>query len=870
MEVITTHTNADFDTLASMAAAKKLYPEGHLVFPGSLEKGLKSALEVMKLPYAFEKPKDIDLEDITRLILVDTRNPARIGRFAEITGKKGLDIHIYDHHPSQEGDIKGTLEVVEPYGSTTTILTLILKKRGILLSPDEATVLMAGIYEDTGSLSFPSTKKEDYEAALFLLSNGAVLTAVTGLLKKELTPDEIFALNELIRSEETYTINGVDVVIAMISAEDYKGDVAPLAHRLMDIERMRCLFLLAEVDDRIHIVIRSSTEKVDAGEVSHLLGGGGHPQAASATLKGLTLIQAKEEVLGALKKKAAPEKTAGDIMSFPPITVPPGAPLTEALKLMRRYNINAAPVVKDALLEGIITRQTLDRAIDHGLGTENVGEYMTTDVEWVTAETSISDIRKHVIAHGQRLLPVLKDGRVSGVITRTDLLKLLQEELGGMPSKEGRRKRLVSSLMKGQLPPWAYELLKDAGKTAEELGFQAYAVGGFVRDLLLRHENLDIDIVIEGDGIKFAGEFSKKRRLKVKSHERFKTAVIIFPDGKRLDVATARLEYYERPGALPTVELSSLKLDLYRRDFTVNTLAIALNPERFGELIDFFGAEKDIKEKTLKILHNLSFVEDPTRALRAVRFSERFGFKIAKHTLNLMKNAVRLDILSHTSGARILDELKNILEGEKALSSLKRLSELGILSLIHKKIRWDEAAEKLFERAKETLYWYRFLYTQEKIDEWLVLFLALTDSLTREELKELCLRLNMPGKKKEAVVSSRDEGLRAFNLINSGHAKRESELYELLNPLPLPLTLYLMARAEKEGVKKMFSSYISKLRWTKTALHGDDLEKMGIKEGPEMGELLVLLLKKKLDGELAAREDEEEFVRGIARPEKPS
>ncbi|MBI5560428.1 MAG: CBS domain-containing protein [Deltaproteobacteria bacterium] len=861
MEVITTHTNADFDTLASMVAAKKLYPGAHLVFPGSLEKGLSSALEVLKLPYTFERAKDIDLTGITRLILVDIRHPARLGRFSEIISRKGLDIHIYDHHPFQEGDIEGTLEVVEPYGSTTTILTLILKEKGIGLSKEEATILMSGIYEDTGSLSFPSTKKEDFEAAAFLLSQGANLRTVTDLLKKELTPAEVFALNELMRSEVTYTMDGVDITIAAITLEGYEDDVAGLAHRLVAMERMRCLILLAEMDNRVHAVIRSAVAEVDAGEVARLLGGGGHPQAASATLKGMTLIQAREKVIGILQEKAAPTRAAGDIMSAPAITVPSGATLAEAGGLMRRYNINAAPVVKDNALIGVITKTVVDRAAYHGLGGENVSEYMTTDAQWVTAATPLWEIRRKVIARGQRILPVIKDGFVAGVITRTDLLKLLQEELLERPS-QGKRKKSIRPLMKERLPVWAYELLKDAGWTAGRLGYQAYAVGGFVRDLILKRENLDMDIVIEGDGIVFAKEFAKEHGLEVKGFERFKTAVIKFPDGRKLDVATARLEYYERPGALPTVEMSSLKLDLYRRDFTINTLAVSLNPERFGELIDFFGGQNDIREKTVRVLHNLSFVEDPTRAFRAIRFSERFGFNIAGHTLNLIKNASRLSLLKEVSGARTLDELRNILEDEKAACAVERLSELGMLSFIHKKIKWDKKASRLFERTKETLHWHRLLYTGEGVEEWLVLFLALTDGLAQAELEELSKRLDLSGKKRQDVVVSKDDGLKAFNAINSGRVKRGSNIYEVLNKLPLPLLLYLMARAEKENTRKIMSSYISKLRRTETLLKGEDLKGMGVLEGLRIGELLAALLKKRLDGEITTREEEEEFVRG--------
>jgi tRNA nucleotidyltransferase (CCA-adding enzyme) len=330
-------------------------------------------------------------------------------------------------------------------------------------------------------------------------------------------------------------VGGVDVVIATASVEKYKGDIAMLAHRLRDIEGMGCLFVLADMGDRVHVVARSASAEVHAGKVAKLIGGGGHPQAASATIKNVTLIQARERVLAAIKKTVLPERTAVEIMTSPPITTTPDTPITEAHKMIRRYDINALPVVEEGKVRGVITRQVMSKAVYHGLGKMPVGDYMTADVECATTATALDEIREKVIAHGQRLLPVLEEGRIAGVITRTDILKLLQEELAERPT-ERRKKRSLKSLMKERLPEWAIRILTDVGETAEDLGFKSYVVGGFVRDLVLRRENLDIDIVIEGgeggDGIAFATEFAKRYKLKAKCHDRFKARSA--PNGRAL------------------------------------------------------------------------------------------------------------------------------------------------------------------------------------------------------------------------------------------------------------------------------------------------------------------------------------------------
>ncbi|HBG47348.1 MAG TPA: polya polymerase [Deltaproteobacteria bacterium] len=863
MEVITSHINADFDTFASMVAAKRLYPDAVLVFAGSLEKTLRDALPTLPIPSPVSRIKDIDLSKITRLILVDVSSPARIGPFAQVVCRKGVEVHIYDHHPRAPEDVLGSFEVREPYGSNTTVLTHLLRERGIRPTPEEATVLMTGIYEDTGFLSYPSTTQKDFEAASYLLSCGADLSTVSDLLRKELSPEEISLLNEFLQSETRYDVGGVEIVIAEAYLEKYKGDIAILAHKMRDIEGMECLFLLVDSEDRVHIIARSRSPKADVGRILKAIGGGGHPNAASGTIKGATLVQARETLLAAIRENMPPGRKAEDIMSFPPITLAPRTQLNEAIEVMRRYGINAAPVVKNGDIHGVITRQVVDKAVYHGLGEAPVKDYMTTEVEWVTHDTSIEKIREKVVGHGQRLLPVLKEKKVVGVITRTDLIKLLQEELRGA-REEPKKIRVVSGLLKERLPAWATDILKDAGVVAASHGFKAYAVGGFVRDLLMRRENLDIDIVIEGgNGIVFAEDFAKRRGAKVRSHHRFKTAVIVFPDGFKLDIATARLEYYEKPGALPTVEQSSLKLDLYRRDFIINTLAIALNPEDFGELIDFFGAQKDLKEKTIRVLHNLSFIEDPTRMLRAVRFSEKFDFRIGKHTLNLLKNSVRLDVFRTISGARIFEELKSILEEETSGKALKKLSELGLLKLIHPSIEWDKGAERLYEKTKEALAWYELLYTKEKAEGWLALFLALTAPLSEVELEKLVRRFAVYGKKRLEVLAKRGEGLKALGRIHTGMIKKNSSIYELLAPLPIEVVLFLLAKAEKEGVRKTLSNYITKLRYTTPALRGADLKRLGIEPGPAMGDILRVLLRRRLDNELSTKEEEEEAVRGL-------
>lgn len=868
MQVITSHTNADFDTLASMLAAKKLYPDAILTFPGSLEENLR---DFFKRPefhfFEIEKIKNIDMAKITRLILVDIRQANRIGKFAEIINRPGIDMHIYDHHPKSPDDIHGSVEVTHNYGATTTILTHIIKEKGIELTPAEATVLMLGIYEDTGSLSFSSTTVEDFEAAAFLLSRGANLNTVSDMITKELTVEQVSLLNDLLESATTYSISGIDVVIAEAASDKYMGDLAVLVHRLKDIEHINCLFVLVSMESRVHLIARSRIKEVNAGEIAQMLGGGGHPAAASATLKDITLIQAKERLIAVLKDKITPQKFAKDIMSGPPITLSEDASIHDAKETLTRYGINAMPVVRDEKIMGIITRQVIEKAIYHGLKDLSVKEYMSTEFEAVSPSASLSDVQDAIIGHHQRLLPVIDNEKIAGVITRTDLLRFLHEELKIEPysAEEAHLKRhkTIARLMQDRLPPKVADILRNVGKAAEGLGYKAYAVGGFVRDLLLNYENLDVDTVIEGDGIAFADAFAKKFGCRVKSHERFGTAVIVFPDKFKIDVATARLEYYEKPGALPTVELSSLKLDLYRRDFTINTLAAALNPKNFGELIDFFGGQRDIKEKVVRILHNLSFVEDPTRVFRAIRFEQRYGFVMSRHTQSLIKNAVRLNLLQRISGERLLNELKAILEEENFLSAINRIKEFDLVKFIHPDVRLDAEEMALLERARDVLSWHQLLYMEEKIERWLVLFLAIMDRLKEGDVLETRQRLGIAGRHRVNVLDARGEAIKALNALQMKKVLKNSEVYKILNPIPMEGILYIMAKTRTDDAKKTISNFITHLKGCKTLLHGEDLKKMGVAEGPVYSQILNTLLEKRLDEKIKTKADEEKMVQEI-------
>jgi tRNA nucleotidyltransferase (CCA-adding enzyme) len=379
--------------------------------------------------------------------------------------------------------------------------------------------------------------------------------------------------------------------------------------------------------------------------------------------------------------------------------------INKASELLNKYHINALIVKSaDERVRGMITRQVVSRAQGHDLGEARIRDYMIQDVRTVRPDAPVGEIRSLVIDGNQRLIPVVEDRRAVGVITRTDLMRILHERMTKIEkgvSAEAPGKSIRHLLME-RMPPDLYDTLKKSGELAESMGFNLFLVGGIVRDMVMRIENLDVDLVVEGDGIIFAKALAEAFGGKVSPHEKYKTAVVRLPGGRRIDLATARLEYYRMPGAFPEVEESTLKLDLYRRDFTINTMAVALNPHRFGELIDFFGAQRDIREKKIRVLHSLSFVEDPSRILRAVRFEKRFNFCLGKQTVSLISSAVQAGFLRNIPGRRIFHEMRQILQEENPVRCMDRLHELKVLEAIHPDLVFDERIRESFVSVRET------------------------------------------------------------------------------------------------------------------------------------------------------------------------
>ncbi|MFH1239211.1 MAG: CBS domain-containing protein [bacterium] len=866
MDVITTHINADFDALACLLAAKKLYPQARVVLPGLAERNVREFLTLYRYVLELDKEKNIDFTKVSRLIMVDTRDAGRIGGLGKLIGKSDLVIHTYDHHPPGASEVKSDQDVSRPVGATVSILVDILKKKQVPLTPIEATLLVLGIYEDTGSLTFSSTSPEDLNAVTYLLSCGASLNLVSDFINRQLKDEQVKVLEKMIQATENILINNVSVAISAVKLSKYVLDLALLTHKLRDMENLNVVFTVVEMGSTIHLVGRSRAPEVDVAGVLSEFGGGGHTTAASAAVKGSTLEETVAKLKKVLTKKIKKPVTAKSIMSSPVKTIEDKTSIEETHRLMLRFAHNCLPITRQDKIVGIITREDVDKALYHGFGQFPVSGYMRRNVFSIKSATPVYEIQEIMLEHDIGHLPVMEGHKLVGMVSRTDLLRFMHQEMvtGDSNYNHFEHNSLqienVKKLINEQLPRQIRELLLKIGEVGDEMGYPVFIIGGFVRDLLLKVENFDVDIVVEGDGIIFARALGKKLRGEVKSHEKFGTAVVTLEDAFKIDIATARKEFYEFPAALPTVEYSSIKQDLYRRDFTINAMAIRLNPANFGELLDFFGGQKDLRQGNIKVLYNLSFVEDPTRIIRAIRFEQRYGFKMDSDTETFIRHALSLDLFDKLANQRVRDELILILSEDEPFKAVQRMNDFSILKYVHPSLKVTPALKNNFAAVNDTLFLFGLHLLGKKLERWFIYFLILTEKLSLDELNSMGERLKFTRKNIEHMVLAKQKANLLVKSLSKAKNMPDSAVYRTVHEVPLEILIFVMTKSRNKLIKKRISHYLTKLNKVKIEINGDDLKKLGFKEGPEFKKILDSVLAAKLDRKISSREEELKFV----------
>ena len=880
MHLILTHEQADFDALAAMLGAHLMNERAIPVLPRRMNRNCRNFINFYGAELPFVEAADLPAENIESVTLVDTQSLVTLKGMTNSTA-----VYVIDHHARRPDLPENWAVTLDGTGACTTLFIEGLREHNGMLTPIQATLLLLGIYEDTGSLTYHHTTPRDARAVAYLLEQGAGLQIATGYLNPALSSEQRAVYDRLLSAAETHEYQGLNVVIATTNAEELNEEISSIAHKLRDLLDPAALFLFVRTVEGLRLVARSTTDHIDVSSVAAHFGGGGHNRAAAALVRvssgaALPYQEAGEEPIAAVKRELLrilpehirPSTTVRQIMSRHPILLAPDTPAQTAAQLMTRYGFEGYPVVKDGKVIGLLNRRAVDRAVSHRLNLP-AASLMEAGEITVRLDDSLERLRDVMVTSGWGQVPVVdpRSGEVVGIVTRTDLLK---HGAGQVPPPG--RTNLAQRLEKA-MPPARLALLKAIAAEARHLRQGIYIVGGFVRDLLLDRPSLDFDIVVEGDAIALARGLEKRFGGRILAHSRFGTAKWTVAeiraglteklgDGpfdpqdipESLDLISARTEFYDYPTALPTVERSSIKLDLHRRDFTFNTLALRLDGHHYGDLYDYWGGLRDLHQGLVRVLHSLSFVDDPTRQLRAVRFEQRFGFQIEQRTLQLMDEGIPL--IRNVSGDRLRHEVNLILQEEKALPMLYRLEALGLLSAIHPDLHAPAGKHAdLFQsalRGSFTEDWEfpdRFASLPVRLALgylfWLLQFPA-------ETFQEVAERLHLPGTLHETLASS----ARLLQDLPTLSSASPSQVTARLDSVALPALYAAFLLTQDPQAAKQIEAYHH--TWSKIwpTITGDDLRKLNIPPGPAYRAILTKLRTAWLDGQLADSVEEQAML----------
>jgi tRNA nucleotidyltransferase (CCA-adding enzyme) len=935
MDLILCHTTADFDTLGAAVGVARLKPGARIVLAGGAHPAVRDFLALHRDEYPLIERRSVPVEAVRSLTLVDAQTRSRLGKVAEWLDLPNVEITIYDHHAEAVTDIAYNTAFFDDVGAVTTLVVEQLQHAAIVPTAIEATVMALGIHVDTGSLMFDHSTGRDARALAWLMEQGASVAAIAEYVEPGLSPalQQLFAV--ALDTLQTEDIQGYTLAWVLLNVETFTPGLSSLATRLMDVAGVDALLLAAQYQrkaadegDSVSVIGRSRINGTNLHELFQAIGGGGHPRAASANLHRVEPQRTLNDLVAQLKAQLPQPLTARELMSSPVRTIRPDTTIDEAQRVLLRYGHSGLSVVDaDDSLVGVISRRDIDIALHHGFSHAPVKGYMTTNLHTITPDTLLPEIEELMVTYDIGRLPVLDRGQLVGIVTRTDVLRQLHKRGGNGHKEHGgrgaRRQRGTTPrfplpdsflpLLQQNLIPELWELLMIAAQAAAARGWQLFLVGGAVRDVLLMTLNEaepssdrrlieDIDLVVDGfhraadvgAGVELARSLQAhypQARLEI--HGKFQTAALLWhndPIFKSLwiDIATARTEFYPYPAANPEVEASSIQQDLYRRDFTINALAVRLTPPRPGELLDFFGGVLDLQNHKIRVLHANSFIEDPTRIYRAVRFAVRLGFNIDAQTEGYIRHAIASGIYRQIHDrtdpnfrapalqTRLKAELKYILQAPYWPAALHLLADFNALQCIHPTLEADDQLWRELQLVQKAAgRRQRAEGSGQKAaaenpqnpaspphspiypSPWLLRLEVLLAHLAPEYRTEIATNFQLPADSIDRLTHLATAQAAITSALP--HCNRPSQVVKLLRSYDAAMLLLVAIRSDR-ATRKTIWRYLQEWMQVKPPLDGKDLQAMGYRPGPQFKPILEALLAATLDGEIRDRASAETFL----------
>jgi len=423
MQVVTTHKNTDFDGLASTIAASILYPKAIPVLPGQINPNVKAFLSIHKDILKTSSFDDVFLDDVKRLIVVDINSWGRLGRLRKLKEKKDLDVHLWDHH-TNVGDIESTWKCQVPVGANITLMIRRLKQERKVLTPIQATLFLAGLYEDTGNLTFPASTAEDAYAAAYLLERKADLNIISSFLRPAYGEKQKNILFEMLQSAKRARLNGYSISINKLELKDYVDNLAVVVHMYREILNVDAAFGIFrdKKRDQCMTIGRSNVDGFDIGAIMRGMGGGGHPAAGSAVLKSVNPDAVKDMICELIQGNQQASVQIGDLMSFPVFTVSSKTSMKKVAFMLREKGCTGFPVVEEGKLVGIISRRDFKRVKKESQLRGPVKAFMKTDVITIAPGKSPTEAARLMVKYDIGRLPVVENENIIGILTRSDTM----------------------------------------------------------------------------------------------------------------------------------------------------------------------------------------------------------------------------------------------------------------------------------------------------------------------------------------------------------------------------------------------------------------------------------------------------------------
>ena len=893
MDLILCHTTADFDALGAAVGLTCLKPGSKIVLTGGAHPPVRDFLALHRDEYPLIERRSVNPENIRSLMVVDTQKRDRLGKAAIWFDLPSVqEIIVYDHHFGQERDIPSTQLYIDEVGATTTLMVEELQKNNISLNSAQATVMALGIHVDTGSLSYKQSTARDALALAWLMQQGANLSVISTYRDPGLSPQLQQLLTVALENLQYLCLRGYTIAWVTLKTDGFVPGLSGLASEIIDLTETDAVLLaneysLDENDFRLTVIGRTQIPQTNLNSLFQPHGGGGHSQAASFNLRTTDSQPILQQLLDGLKAQIPHPPTARDLMSSPVRTIRPDTTIAEAQRILLRYGHSGLSVVNSQdLLIGIISRRDLDIALHHGFSHAPVKGYMTSNLKTITPDTSLPEIESLMVTYDIGRLPVLDHGQLVGIVTRTDILRELHQltiQNIELTTDNYSRNLGLNTELEKRLTPQLWRLLSTASQEAEKRGWHLYLVGGAVRDLLLsKAENRslminDIDLVVDGfhktadvgAGVELAKALQQiypNARLEI--HGAFQTAALLWHkdlvlDSLWVDIATARTEFYPYPAANPEVEASSIRQDLYRRDFTINAMALRLTSPRAGELLDFFGGFIDLQNQQVRILHPNSFIEDPTRIYRGVRFAVRFGFSLEPQTEAYIRYAINSGVYDRTSQensktpalqTRLKTELKYILAADYWQSALELLDNLGALQCIHPTLKLDVELSRQLNLLKHCL---RKFDKKQTLINWQMRLEVLIAYLQPEYRGKVARNLQLVD---DSIVRlDKLSQIQAEVITLLPTFEKPSQTLYLLRKYDLQ-TLILIALQSPRKIRRRIWQYLTNWGNIQPLLNGNDLKQLGYKPSPQYKQMLDDLLTATVDGIIKDKAEAQEFL----------